>query len=93
MGVHVSVDDDVVPLPEGRVEEEHGVQETTRGWKANTPRYWPPYKVVAPEWSEDVINDGSKEEDDVVVVARSCLGLGTGTTARWDTGFGLPVSK
>jgi hypothetical protein len=28
--VHMSVADDVVPLPEGRVEEEHGVQDNSR---------------------------------------------------------------
>lgn len=37
--LHVLVDaDEVVPLLEGTLDDGHCVQETTRGWNANTPR-------------------------------------------------------
>ena len=81
--------DEVVPLPNGPLDDGHCVQEAIRGSNANTPRYPPPYTVVLPISLEDVIKEGWVE----VVDVGSWRGRGTGccdTTRRFS---GIPTSK
>lgn len=88
--VQVLVDaDDAAPLLDGTPDDAHGVQETINGSNAKTPLCLPPYIVVVPKLSEDVIKEGSAEVIDVV----SCLGPGIKGFECWIPCSCLPKSK